>query len=74
MFDDEEDKIKKLEDLISKTNVLINKSANLGVFVQEMQIIFFITEMCLKYKKKPKDIIKLMAEVKEELDYAGDIL
>jgi hypothetical protein len=40
MFDDEEDKIKKLEDLISKTNVLINKSANLGVFVQEMQIIF----------------------------------
>jgi len=69
-----EDRIKELEDLVNRTITSVSKTAELGMIAQEIQLIFFITEMCLRYGKKPKEIIKLMTKIKEELNHARSLL
>jgi len=55
------------KDLYEEFNELIRQGLKAGTFVERTNIVIQITEMCLKYKKKPSEVVKLMKEVIETL-------
>jgi hypothetical protein len=59
------------KDLYEEFNELIKQGLKAGTLVEKTNIVIQITDICLKYKKKPKDVIKLMKEVVETLSEEG---
>jgi hypothetical protein len=58
-------------DLYEEFNELIKQGLKAGTLVEKTNIVIQITDICLKYKKKPKEVIKLMKEVVETLSEEG---
>lgn len=59
------------EDTYEELNEIIKQGLKAGTIVEKTNIIIQITDMCLKYKKKPKDVINIMKEVIERLNEEG---
>ncbi len=53
--------------LYEKFNEIFELGVKAGTLVEKTNILIQITDLCLKYKKKPKEVIKLMKEVAETL-------
>jgi hypothetical protein len=58
-------------DLYEEFNEIIRQGLKAGTLVEKTNIVIQITDLCLKYKKKPKDVIKIMKEVVETLSEEG---
>jgi phosphoenolpyruvate synthase/pyruvate phosphate dikinase len=59
------------KDPYEEFNEIIKQGLKAGTLVEKTNIIIQITDMCLKYKKKPKEVIKIMKEVIERLNEEG---
>jgi len=59
------------KDPYEELNEIIRQGLHAGIIGERTNIIIQITELCLKYKKKTKDVIKLMKEVIETLSEEG---
>ena len=59
------------KDPYEELNEIIKQGLKAGTVVEKTNIVIQITDICLKYKKKPKDVIKLMREVIETLSEEG---
>ena len=58
-------------DIFQDFNEIIKQGLKAGTLVEKTNIVIQITDICLKYKKKPKEVVKLMKEVVETLSEEG---
>jgi len=58
-------------DIFQDLNEIIKQGLKAGTLVEKTNIVIQITDICLKYKKKPKEVVKLMKEVVETLSEEG---
>jgi len=59
------------KDPYEELNEIIRQGLHAGIIGERTNIIIQITEICLKYKKKPKEVINIMKEVIETLNEEG---
>jgi len=59
------------KDPYEELNEIIKQGLKAGTVVEKTNIVIQITDICLKYKKKPKEVINIMKEVIETLNEEG---
>jgi hypothetical protein len=59
------------KDPYEELNEIIKQGLKAGTLIEKSNIVIQITDMCLKYKKKPKEVVKIMGEVIETLNEEG---
>jgi uncharacterized alkaline shock family protein YloU len=59
------------KDPYEELNEIIKQGLKAGTLIEKSNIVIQITDICLKYKKKPKEVVKIMKEVIETLSEEG---
>jgi uncharacterized alkaline shock family protein YloU len=59
------------KDPYEELNEIIKQGLKAGTLIEKSNIVIQITDICLKYKKKPKEVVKIMEEVIEALSEEG---
>jgi hypothetical protein len=60
--------------LYEEFNEIIRQGIKAGTLVEKTIAVIQITDLCLKYKKKPREVINIMKEVIETLSEEGFVV